>query len=80
MSPWESNRVDNKPRVNDTKSVIVGIHMDHMKNLPSQCDNKKQQGLADNAGEVSMRIPGVNGKNEYQMVLQSGSAYLSSQE
>jgi hypothetical protein len=24
-------------------------------------------------GEVSMRIPGVNGKNEYQVVLRSGS-------
>jgi hypothetical protein len=37
-------------------------------------DTKNQQGPVD-AGEESMQIPGVNGKNKYQvLVLRSGSA------
>jgi hypothetical protein len=33
-SPWSLIEMDNKPRENDTKSVVVGIDRDHVKSLP----------------------------------------------
>jgi hypothetical protein len=44
---------------------------------PREKDNKNQQGPADDAGEKSMQIPGVNGKNKYQVVLRSGRNALN---
>jgi hypothetical protein len=61
-------------RIEQEESVVVKIDMDHVKRYPSR-DNVITRTNKDRPRPcVSMQIPGVNGKNKYQVVLWSGSA------